>query len=83
MLMNTSQMLSIVVAFPLVLARIPEDVMFHVFRWRHGRLTSGAGIFEMGMHQAFLVSLARTIVAAVISYLRPSNHAQINRETLA
>jgi hypothetical protein len=40
-------------------------------------------IFEMGMHQASLVSFAITIVAAVVSHLSPSNHVQIDREPLA
>jgi MFS family permease len=75
MLMNTGMMLSIVVAFPLVLARIPEDVLFHVFLYGGGMASSPQALstFEMGMHQAFLVSFAITMIAAVVSYLRPSN----------
>jgi MFS family permease len=80
MLMNTGQMLSIVVAFPLVLSRIPEDVMFHVFLYGGGMSSSPEALaaFEMGMHQAFLVSFAITMVAAVVSYLRPSNRGTAN-----
>jgi len=37
MLMNTGQMLSIAIAFPLVLSQIPEVVMFHVFVRRRSR----------------------------------------------
>lgn len=79
MLMNTGMMLSIVVAFPLVLARIPEDVMFHVFLYGGGMASSPQALatFEMGMHQAFLVSFAVTMIAAVVSYLRPSNDSQL------
>jgi nitrate/nitrite transporter NarK len=33
---NTGQMLSIAIAFPLVLSRIPEDVMFKVFLYGGG-----------------------------------------------
>ena len=33
---NTGQMLSIAIAFPLVLSRIPEDVMFKVFLYGSG-----------------------------------------------
>jgi EmrB/QacA subfamily drug resistance transporter len=80
MLMNTGQMLSIVVAFPLVLSRIPEDVMFHIFLYGGGMSSSPQALaaFEMGMHQAFVVSFAITMIAAVVSYRRPSNHGQAN-----
>ena len=36
MVANTGQMLSIAIAFPLVLSRIPEDVMFKVFLYGGG-----------------------------------------------
>ena len=83
MLMNTGMMLSIVVAFPLVLARIPEDVMFHVFLYGGGMASSPQALatFETGMHQAFLVSFVITMVAAVVSYLRPSNDRQLPMRT--
>ena len=81
MLMNTGMMLSIVVAFPLVLARIPEDVMFHVFLYGGGMASSPQALsaFETGMHQAFMVSFAITMFAALVSYLRPSNSSNNNR----
>jgi MFS family permease len=74
MLMNTGQMLSIAVAFPLVLSRIPLDVMFHVFLYGGGMSSTPQALldFEMGTHEAFLVSFAVTLVAAVVSFLRPS-----------
>ena len=75
MLMNTGQMLSIAVAFPLVLTtRIPLDVMFRVFLYGGGMSSTPQALadFEMGTHEAFLVSFAVTIVAAVVSFLRPS-----------
>jgi EmrB/QacA subfamily drug resistance transporter len=73
MLMNTGQMLSITIAFPLVLSRIPLDVMFHVFLYGGGM--SGASLmdFESGMHEAFIVSFVVTLMAAFVSALRP-NH---------
>ncbi len=73
MLMNTGQMLSIAIAFPLVLSRIPLDEMFHVFLYGGGMSITSLADFEMGMHQAFLVSFAVTLVAAAVSALRP-NH---------
>ena len=73
MLMNTGQMLSIAIAFPLVLSQIPEVVLFHVFLFGGG--LAGApqvlAAFEVGMHEAFLVSAAFTVFAAVISFSRP------------
>lgn len=73
MLMNTGQMLSIAIAFPLVLSKIPEDVMFHVFLYGGGMGGSpqALAIFESGTHEAFLVSFAVTLVAAAVSALRP------------
>jgi EmrB/QacA subfamily drug resistance transporter len=74
MLMNTGQMLSIAIAFPLVLSRIPLDVMFHVFLYGGGMSSTPQALldFEMGTHEAFLASFAITLVAAVISFQRPS-----------
>ena len=74
MLMNTGSMLSIAIAFPLVLSRIPLDVMFHVFLYGGGMSSTSQALldFEMGTHEAFLVSFAITMVAAVVSFLRPS-----------
>ncbi len=74
MLMNTGQMLSIAIAFPLVLSRIPLDTMFHVFLYGGGMSSTPQALmdFEMGMREAFLVSFAVTMVAALVSYYRPS-----------
>jgi EmrB/QacA subfamily drug resistance transporter len=74
MLMNTGQMLSIAIAFPLVLSRIPLDTMFHVFLYGGGMSSTPQALmdFEMGMREAFLVSFAVTLVAALVSYYRPS-----------
>ena len=74
MLMSTGQMLSIAIVFPLVLSRIPEDVMFHVFLYGGGMSGAPLAAFESGMHEAFLASFAVTIVAAVISALRPAHN---------
>ena len=80
MLMSTGQMLSIAIVFPLVLSRIPEDVMFHVFLFGGGMSGAPLVAFESGMHQAFLASFAVTLVAAVISALRPA-HSFAEEET--
>jgi len=71
MLMSTGQMLSIAIVFPLVLSHIPEDIMFHVFLYGGGMSGEPLIAFESGMHEAFLASFAVTLLAAVISGLRP------------
>jgi len=71
---NTGQMLSIALAFPLVLSRIPQDVMFRVFLYGGGMgdMPEALLAFEQGVHEAFLVSFGITLVAALASALRPS-----------
>src|ERR687886_2994436 len=89
MVANTGQMLSIAVAFPLVLSRIPEDVMFKVFLYGGGMgdVPEALAAFEQGLHQAFLVSVVITLVAALASALRPSHspreHAAQQQATAA
>ncbi|MGZ4915743.1 MAG: MFS transporter [Halobacteriota archaeon] len=74
MLMNTGQMLSIAIAFPLVLSQIPEITLFHVFLYGGGLggTPQILAAFESGMHEAFLVSAVFTVFAAIISFSRPS-----------
>jgi hypothetical protein len=74
MLMNTGQMLSIAIAFPLVLSHIPEDILFHVFLYGGGLggTPQVLASFQSGMHEAFLVSAAITVFAAIVSFKRPS-----------
>ena len=66
MLANTGQMLSIAIAFPLVLAKIPEDAMMQIFLYGGGMgsNTDALGIFLSGLHQAFLISAAVSVIAA-------------------
>lgn len=74
MLMNTGQMLSISIAFPLVLSRIPQKVMYHVFLFGGGMGNTPAvlRVFQNGLHEAFFVSFGVTILAAAASALRPA-----------
>lgn len=74
MLMNTGQMLSIAIAFPLVLSQLPETVLYHVFLYGGGLggTPQVLASFEFGMHEAFLVSAVFTVFAAIISFRRPS-----------
>jgi EmrB/QacA subfamily drug resistance transporter len=75
MVANTGQMLSIAIAFPLVLSRIPEDLMFKVLLYGGGMadVPEALHAFEQGLHQAFLVSFGITLIAALASGLRPSH----------
>src|SRR3989442_4319636 len=75
MVTNTGQMLSIAIAFPLVLSRIPEDVMFKVFLYGGGMggVPQALHAFKQGLHQAFLVSFGITLVPALLSALWPSH----------
>jgi len=73
LLMSTGQMLSIAIAFPLVLSRIPLDVMFQVFLYGGGMHGTSLTVFETGMSQAFLASFVVTLLAAAISAMRPAH----------
>lgn len=73
MLANTGQMLSIAIIFPLVLSKLPEDVMMRVFLYGGGMndVPQILASFESGLHIAFILSFVITLVAAVASWLRP------------
>ena len=75
MLMNTGQMVSIAIVFPLVLSQIPQDVMFRVFLYGGGMGDNPRALasFESGLHAAFLLSFAITLLAALVSAMRPSH----------
>lgn len=75
MLANTGQMLSIAIAFPLVLARIPQDVMMKVFIYGGGmgQDPTALATFLSGLHQAFLIACASSVIAALVSALQPSH----------
>ena len=83
MLMNTGQMLSIAIVFPLVLSRIPEDVMFHVFLYGGGMSGASLDLFQSGMHEAFLASFVVTLIAAGISALRPAHSSALEAVRIA
>lgn len=57
-----------------LLSHIPLDIMFHVFLYGGGMGGTPQALadFEMGTHEAFFVSFAVTLVAAAVSFLRPS-----------
>jgi MFS family permease len=75
MLSNTGQMLSISIAFPLVLSHIPQDVMMKIFIYGGGLGQNSAALatFLGGLHQAFLISCGLSVVAAIISALQPAH----------
>jgi predicted MFS family arabinose efflux permease len=75
MVQNTGQMLAIAIAFPLVLSTLPVAVLYHVFLYGGGLSSDPLVLaaFELGMHQAFLVSAAISALAAIISFMRPKH----------
>ena len=75
MLMNTGQMISIAIVFPLVLSQIPQAIMFKVFLYGGGMGGDPHALasFESGLHQAFLLSFGITLLAALVSVMRPSH----------
>ena len=78
MAQNTGQMLAIAIAFPLVLSRLPEEVLYHVFLYGGGLNATPLVLasFELGMHQAFLVSAGISACGAIISFMRPQRRAR-------
>ena len=82
MLMNTGQMLSITMAFPLVLSRIPQDVMFKIFLYGGGMGGAPRALdsFMAGLHEVFWISVAITLVAALVSAFQPSHKPAPSRE---
>ncbi|HVX30107.1 MAG TPA: hypothetical protein VHA53_06465, partial [Nitrolancea sp.] len=74
MLAYTGQMLSIAIAFPLVLAKIPQDVMMNIFIYGGGMGSEPAALatFLHGIHLAFIISAIMSVIAAVASMLQPA-----------
>src|SRR5690348_2591528 len=68
MLANTGQMLSIAIAFPLVLSRIPPEVMMKIFLYGGGMGQDPAALaaFLHGLRLAFLFSFGTSVVAAIL-----------------
>ncbi len=75
MLNNTGQMLSIAIVFPLALSNVPFAAIQQVFIYGGGmsRFPAALAIFLSGLHSAFLVSFALSVVAMIVAALRPSH----------
>lgn len=75
MLNNTGQMLSIAIVFPLALSNVPQAAVMQVFinGKGMGQFTAALTMLMNGLHQAFLVSCAISIVAMIVAALRPSH----------
>lgn len=84
MLMNTGQMLSIAIAFPLVLAKIPQEAMMQIFLFGGGIGSDQGALhtFIHGLHVAFVLSCLISLVAAVASAAQPA-HSRRTRPALA
>ena len=75
MLNNTGAMLSIAIVFPLALSAVPMAAMMQVFIYGGGmsQFPAALAIFLHGVHQAFLVSFALSVVAMIVAALRPAH----------
>lgn len=73
MLNNTGSMLSIAIVFPLALSQVPMAAMMQVFIYGGGmsQFPAALALFLRGVHQAFLVSFALSVVAMIVAALRP------------
>jgi len=75
MLNNTGQMLSIAIVFPLALSAVPMAAMMQVFIYGGGmsQFPAALAIFLHGVHLAFLVSFAISVIAMIVAALRPAH----------
>src|SRR6266487_3230645 len=75
MLNNTGQMLSIAIVFPLALSSVPIAAMMQVFIYGGGmsQFPAALAAFLHGLHLAFLVSFALSVVAMIVAALRPAH----------
>lgn len=75
MLNNTGQMLSIAIVFPLALSSVPFAAIQQVFIYGGGmsQFPAALAIFLHGLHSAFLVSFALSVIAMIVAALRPSH----------
>jgi EmrB/QacA subfamily drug resistance transporter len=75
MLNNTGAMLSIAIVFPLALSKIPFQAIQQVFITGGGMSHFASAIppFLSGLHLAFLVSFALSVIAAIVAALRPAH----------
>jgi MFS family permease len=76
MLTNTGTMVSIAIAFPLVLSQIQQDLLIRVFSYGGGMAGHPAALaaFENGLHVSFLLFFVISLLAATLSWLRPREH---------
>ena len=75
MLNNTGQMLSIAIVFPLALSSVPIAAMMQVFIYGGGmsQFPAALATFLHGLHLAFLVSFALSVIAMIVAALRPAH----------
>jgi MFS family permease len=71
MLMNTGQMFSLALAFPLVLSGISQTDMMKLFLYGGGISSQAMAIFESGLHSAFLLFFVVALIAVVVAMFRP------------
>jgi hypothetical protein len=69
MLSNAGSTFALAIAFPLVLANIPKDQMLKLFLYGGGISPDTMATFENGLHTAFLVFFAISLIAVVVTVL--------------
>ena len=73
MLNNTGQMLSIAIVFPLALSQVPMKAVMQVFIFGGGMDPTALTLFMDGLHLAFFVSFALSVIAMIVAALRPAH----------
>ena len=72
MLMNTGQMFSLALAFPLVLSNLSEEDLLRLFVFGGGGLAPDVvETFMNGLQDAFLMFFVVAVVAVVVAWFRP------------
>jgi hypothetical protein len=67
MLSNAGSTFALAIAFPLVLANIPQDQMLKLFLYGGGISPDTVKVFENGLHTAFLVFFVISLVAVIVT----------------
>jgi Na+/melibiose symporter-like transporter len=67
MLSNAGSTFALAIAFPLVLANIPQDQMLKLFLYGGGISPETMMTFENGLHTAFLVFFVISLLAVVVT----------------
>ncbi|WP_026068674.1 MFS transporter [Methanomassiliicoccus luminyensis] len=70
MLMNIGSMFSLALAFPLVMTDLPMDDLMNLFLYGGGISPGALAIFESGLHMAFLLFMATSVLAVAMALVK-------------